>query len=361
MSIENKALPTLRNGQQDGDVPGFTEFKLDPFQLHGTSHLLLPHQHREATRVFCLRLQPRPRSQLANTLKQFQDQCYLQCGPNQAHRAPPHLSLLGNISVDCDTHSTARWQAVDVLIQLLDEEIKKALIAATTTTSKPPPHPTFGGYSVKDKPTRSVNMRIAVPRLYTRLSQHLQHSISKDYLTSNIRLDHPPSFLSSKKSSASLSSSFSSAPSATTASPSSSTSSTVQLIPLAYNVLKSISREDAQCIRSLANDLINVNRWVNGKESSWELALHEIMLESQAVGKTQQVTTIKTWSLDDNGSVDPSGKGEHHSDNSMALIPSQQQAKNKILPTSTVRSFTWSSFIPTSLRVKLSVLSSRFR
>jgi hypothetical protein len=245
---------------------------------------------------------------------------------------------------------------------MLDEEIRKALTAATTTT-KPPPHPTFGGYSMKDKPTRSVNMRITVPRLYTRLSQHLQLSISKNYLNSNIRLDHPPSFLSSKKSSASLSSSFSSAPATRTnsTSSSSSSSSTVQLIPLAYNVLKSISREDAQCIRSLANDWINVNRWVNGKESSWELALHEIMLESQELGKTQQVTTIKTWSLDERDPGD-SSNGTDRVDNSRALIPSPQQpTQNKTLPPSAVRSFTWSSFIPTSIRIKLSVLSSRFR
>ncbi|KAI8336182.1 hypothetical protein BC941DRAFT_428541 [Chlamydoabsidia padenii] len=355
-TLENKPLPPIQRKKPDNPL-GFTEFKLDPLQLNGTSHLLVPHQHREATRVFSLRLQPRPQTQLANSLKQFQDQSYLQCGPNQAHQTPPHLSLLGNISVDCDTHSfTTRWQAVNVLIKLLDEEIEKAFTTATTTTPKPLPQPTFGGYNIKDKPTRSVNMRITVPRLYTRLSQHLQQIIAKD---NKIRLEHPPSFLTTRKSSASLSSTFSST--TTSASTSQSSSATLQWIPLAYNVVKSISRDDAFEIKTMANDLINVNKWVNGKESSWELAMHEILLESQAVGKTQQATTtIKTWSLD-NGSFLDQGKDSGGDTSNKALI--KTMAHDPILRRNTTapRQFTWTSFIPTSIRVKFSVLSSRFR
>ncbi|SAM07859.1 hypothetical protein [Absidia glauca] len=333
-TIGDKPLPTLR--RKPTDSLGFTDFKLDPLQLNGTSHLLVPHQHREATRVFCLRLQPRSQTQLATTLKQFQDQTFLQCGPNQAHQSPPHLSLLGNISIDCDTHSsTARWHAVDMLVKLVDDEIQKALL----NSPKPIPQPTFGGYTVKDKPTRSVNMRITLPRLYSRLSQELQQCIAKDYLNSHIRLEHPPSFLATRKSATSISSSVSKATTAP--------STIIQWIPLAYNVLKSISRDDAVCIKALANDLINVNKWVNGKETSWELALHEIMLQSQAVGKTQQVTTIKTWSLDDNDDKEDKSKTLVHS------APLLRPAPN--------RPFTWTSFIPTSIRVKFSVLSSRFR
>lgn len=333
-TIADKPLPMLR--RKPTDSLGFTDFKLDPLQLNGTSHLLVPHQHREATRVFCLRLQPRSQTQLATTLKQFQDQSYLQCGPNQAHQSPPHLSLLGNIAIDCDTHSsTARWHAVDMLVKLVDDEIQKALLTAAPT---PVPQPTFGGYTVKDKPTRSVNMRITLPRLYSRLSQDLQNLIAKEYLSSHIRLEHPPSFLATRKSATSISSSVSKATTAP--------STIVQWIPLAYNVLKSISRDDAVTIKAMANDLINVNKWVNGKETSWELALHEIMLESQAVGKTQQVTTIKTWPLY-NDDDDEAIKTLVHS------VPLLRPAPH--------RPFTWTSFIPTSIRVKFSVLSSRFR
>ncbi|KAI8086600.1 uncharacterized protein BX664DRAFT_282662, partial [Halteromyces radiatus] len=252
-TIIYKDLPPLRLDQED--VPDFTEFNLDPFQLHGTAHLLIPHGHREATRIFSLRLQPRPGTQLATSLKRFQDQSYFECGPNQAHQCLPHLSLLGKIAIDCGANYSTRWQAVDVLINMVDEEINKALLAATTSRQLPP-LPTFGGYCINNKPTRSVSMRVAVPRLYTELAHILQNNLKQDI-----------------------------------------TSTTIQRIPLAYNVLRSISSDDAHCIRSLANDLINVKKWVNGKESSWELALQEIMLESQDVGKTQQVTTIKTWSL----------------------------------------------------------------
>jgi hypothetical protein len=181
-------------------------------------------------------------------------------------------------------------------------------------------------------------MRITLPRLYSRLSQELQQLIAKEYLNSHIRLEHPPSFLATRKSATSISSSVSKA----TTTP----STIIQWIPLAYNVLKSISRDDAVNIKTLANDLINVNKWVNGKETSWELALHEIMLQSQAVGKTQQVTTIKTWSLDDDDKEDKSKTLVHS-------VPLLRPAPN--------RPFTWTSFIPTSIRVKFSVLSSRFR
>ncbi|CAO3616881.1 unnamed protein product [Cunninghamella blakesleeana] len=215
---------------------------------------------------------------------------------------------------------------------MVDEEINK--IKTSPTLQQHVANFTFGGYTIKSKPTRSVYMRIAIPNLYSQLIYTLQQRLSKEL---NIESDQPlpnhfaPNF--------------------------NLTSTSIERMLLAYNVLSSISEENAIIIKNMANDLINVNKWVNGKELSWEIVLYEILLESQVIGETTQLSKIKSWSLD----MDNSNENDQ---SHLALIPysknNLQQQFQQPQPQPQRTGF-FSSWIPTSLRVKLSVLSTRFR
>lgn len=326
--------------QHKDSVPNFTDFTLDPFKVSGSSHLLLPHQHRDVTRLFTLRLQPRTNTQLATSLKEFQDQTYVKCGPNQGHHEPPHIKLLNKVPIDKNMNDfKSKWKSVDNFIDMVDEEINK--IKTSPTLQQHVANFTFGGYTIKSKPTRSVYMRIAVPNLYSQLIYTLQQRLFKEL---NIELDQPvPSNFTPNFN---------------------LTSTSIERMLLAYNVLSSISEENAIIIKNMANDLINVNKWVNGKELSWEIVLYEILLESQVIGESTQMSKIKSWSLeiDNNNNADDNN---NNNNNTLALIPYnknknnlQQQFQPQQQPQ---RTGFFSSWIPTSLRVKLSVLSTRFR
>ncbi|KAI9309273.1 hypothetical protein BJ944DRAFT_227008 [Cunninghamella echinulata] len=346
MVYDKKKKVDMASLQHKDSVPNFTDFTLDPFKVSGSSHLLLPHQHREATRLFTLRLQPIANTQLATSLKQFQDQSYLKYGPNQGHHEPPHLKLLNKVPIDKSHDFKFKWKAVDDFIDMVNEEINN--LKTNPVLQSHLNSLTFGGYTMKTKPTRSVSMRIAIPKLYSQLIYTLQSRLNKEL---DIKLDQPlPSYVSSNSS---------------VANPSTLTSTSVERMLLAYNVLTSISEEDALSIKTMANDMINVNKWVNGKEISWEIVLYEILLESQVIGETTQMSIIKSWPLINNNDTMVMEKDDSQSNNNnaLALIPYKnkninQQQQQQQQPQRTGFFHSW---IPTSLRVKLSVLSTRFR
>ncbi|ORX48503.1 hypothetical protein DM01DRAFT_1385448 [Hesseltinella vesiculosa] len=319
-------LPKDFDDVDNNDVLQFQEFNLNPLELSGTAHLLIPHRHRDATRTFSLRLQPTAKSELGTSLKTFQDHTFLKYGPNQAHQSPLHLSLQGNIPIECLDDYRRKWQHADEFVAIVHEEVKR-LLSPLATQQHDFPQPAFGGYVAKDKPTRSVAMRVAVPRVYLELANAIDNRLTDDL---SIKLDHP-------------------------CAPVTSASSAIQRMPLAYNVLHSISKQDAQLIKDSANSLIDVKKWCAGKEISWELSLQEILLQSQSMGETQQVTVIQTWPLEPIGFKQALAKAEHDKRKSMALVPFTPKPA---LPKPHTKSF---SLIPASIRVKLSILSTWFR
>ncbi|KAI8064508.1 hypothetical protein BC940DRAFT_305899 [Gongronella butleri] len=322
-------LPQSFDDVESRDVLKFKEFNLNPLEVTGTEHLLIPHQHRDTTRVFNLCLQPIPGSPLANSLKKFQDKSYIACGPNQAHQSPPHLSLLGHIPIERLDDYARKWQHVDTFQAIVKDEVKRVLSASgELAASAALPMPTFGGYMIKDKPTRSVAMRVAVPRVFMELANAIHTRLISDL---DMKLEHP-------------------------CAPVPSSSTAIQRMPLAYNVLHSIDKHDAQRIRDMANDTIDVKPWCN-KDLCWELSLQEILLHSQVVGEAQQVRVIKTWPLDTIGLADAIEQDDIDKRKSMALVPFTPK---KPLPYSKPHT-TGFSLIPASIRVKLSIISTWFR
>jgi hypothetical protein len=95
-------------------------------------------------------------------------------------------------------------------------------------------------------------------------------------------------------------------------------------IHLAYNVLKSLSRPALKRMREKAESTIDIYDWIK-TGGSWRLTLYEVMLESQVVGVQQQLIELKSWPI---------------------------QQKQESGP---------ANFLPVSLRIKLSYLSSWFK
>lgn len=92
---------------------------------------------------------------------------------------------------------------------------------------------------------------------------------------------------------------------------------------IAYNVTESIPQATLQKLMALAKDTIQVQDWVLHDES-WQLSLYELILESHVRGIKQQVMLIKSW-------------------------PVSKPVPSPVSP-----------LLPCSLRVKLTLLSTRY-
>ncbi|KAI8146813.1 hypothetical protein BJV82DRAFT_710851 [Fennellomyces sp. T-0311] len=93
-------------------------------------------------------------------------------------------------------------------------------------------------------------------------------------------------------------------------------------IYLAYDILKSIPQPTLSKISSIAKDTIDVDDWVLHGQG-WQLSLYEVILESRVKGIQQQAVLIDSWQVSSSHTNAPS------------------------------------PWLPTSLRVKLAVLSRR--
>ena len=96
----------------------------------------------------------------------------------------------------------------------------------------------------------------------------------------------------------------------------------INRIYLAYDILKSIPQATLSKISSIAKDTIDVDDWVLHGQG-WQLSLYEVILESRVKGVQQQASLVESWKLSSSQTNAPS------------------------------------PWLPTSLRVKLAVLSRR--
>ncbi|KAF7730290.1 hypothetical protein EC973_002533 [Apophysomyces ossiformis] len=271
--VMSSSVSTRATSIHSENLPDFNDFNLDPFNLNGGSVMPAPHRLREARRSFVLRLEPCEGSALQTSLKHFQEQSYLY-HPNQAHNTTPHVSILGKIHIERGSDFASKWKVVDELVSVIQEEIDR----------HPRLHPpSFAGYEIADRPTRSLFLRVNVNSAYRQLADAVHYRMAKKCTSLHIR--------------------------------------PMDRIALAYNVLKSVPRSTLQHLRDLARNTLNIEDWVLGG-GSWQLTLYEVMLESPVVGVQHQLNPVQHWKI---------------------------HSKEK--PSSSV--------IPTSLRIKLAVLSTR--
>ncbi|KAG0166099.1 hypothetical protein DFQ28_002771 [Apophysomyces sp. BC1034] len=271
----SSSASTAATSTRSENLPDFNEFILDPFDLNGNTAAPSPHRLREARRSFVLRLEPCEGSALHTSLKLFQEQSFVRC-PNQAHNTTPHISILGRIHIERGNEFESKWKVVDELVSVIQQEVDRH------------PHlrpPSFAGYEIVERPTRSLFIRVNVNSVYSQLANAIHYRMANQCATLQVR--------------------------------------PMDRIALAYNVLRSVPRPALQGLRDLAKETIDIEDWVLSG-GSWQLTLYEVMLESPVVGVQHQLTPIQCWRI-------------HNNDQSS------------------------SSMLPVSLRIKLAVLSTRFR
>ncbi|KAI9485392.1 MAG: hypothetical protein EXX96DRAFT_544935 [Benjaminiella poitrasii] len=279
------SAPVKNEIHNNHDVPDFTEFKLEAFKMNTTPDITpAPHKLRETRRAFTLYLEPNPDTPIQASLQRYQESTLLHFGPNQAHNTKPHISILNRVLIERHGSSIPWNTIVDEFIQVLDQEITKRYHGL-----KPPE---FSGFEILDQPTRSLVMNVRVHESYSVLARGIEDRMrSKCTVLETSPMDR---------------------------------------IHLAYNILKSISRQVLKEMKDEAEKTIELYDWLK-TGGSWRLVLYEVMLESQqVVGVQHQLSEIKSWSILSN------------SNDSRRLLPP-------------------SSFLPVSLRIKVSFLSSWFR
>ncbi|ORY93468.1 hypothetical protein BCR43DRAFT_496975 [Syncephalastrum racemosum] len=226
-------------------VPDFTEFRLDPFHLTADAGTPSPHRLREARRSFALYLEPEENSKLAYSLKQFFEQTFSQFGPNQAHNAAPHVSILGRVHIERGSGLLSKWTSVDTFMKAVDHHVN-------TTELQPP---TFGGFEIASS---GLFLRVRMDPAYGQIAKGIERDVASQCAAFDIR--------------------------------------PMDRIHLAYNVLHPLSKAHLKRMRDVARDTIRVEDMVD-HTCSWKLTLYEIMLESRVVGAQQQVTPLKTWPI----------------------------------------------------------------
>ncbi|KAG2198805.1 hypothetical protein INT46_001830 [Mucor plumbeus] len=272
------SAPARESAPKQEDVPSFTEFKLEGFKMNSSPNITpAPHKLREARRSLVFYLEPNPDTPIQASLQQFQEKTFVQFGPNQAHNTQPHLSIIGRILIERGAEFSTKWDTVDEFIKVIDAEIKKQHL-------KPPE---FTGFEILDKPTRSLVMNVRLNAGYEQLAKEIERQMG-----SKCSVLEP---------------------------------SPMNRIHLAYNVLKSISRQALKRLKEKAEETIDIYDWVK-TGGSWRLTVYEVMVESQVVGVQHQLVELKSWPIQSNSTE-----------------------------------FKFSSTLPVSLRIKLSFLSSWFK
>lgn len=255
-----------------GSLPEFTDFKLDPLDSRAA-----PHRVRESRRTFMLYLEPTPETPLSKSLLAFQDASYTQYGPNQAHDSTLHIPILGRIHID--RGNASQWQAVDRLTTIIEDQVRQQQSDLCS--------PSFLGYQIVQRPTRSLIMRVRLNIEYTHLARSVHRLLAPEQ---GVHLHSIPS---------------------------------MDRMHIAYNVTESIPQSTLQKLLTSAKNTIQVQDWVlHG--GSWQLSLYELILESRVRGVKQQVMPIRSW------------------------------------PVSNAVASTVSPLLPSSLRVKLTLLSTRY-
>ena len=241
-------------------VPDFTEFKLDPFHLTADSGAPAPHRLREARRSLALYLEPCKGTSFQTSLESFQEQSFTQFGPNQAHNASPHISVLGRVHIERHEGDSTnnnnnnnyyqqqmgnnKWHAVDKFISVVQQELEPL--------AKQLPPPTFCGYEITERPSRALTMKFRTDSSYAELAQKIEQKMKSQCAVFDIR--------------------------------------PMDRIDLAYNVLKPMPKQTLKRMRDKAKETIQVE--IDG---AWQLTLYEIILESRVVGVKQQVSAIQSW------------------------------------------------------------------
>ncbi|KAI8142354.1 hypothetical protein BJV82DRAFT_497426, partial [Fennellomyces sp. T-0311] len=225
-------------------VPDFTEFKLDPFHLTADSGTPAPHRLREARRSLALYLEPCKDTSFQQSLDTFQERSFTQFGPNQAHNASPHISVLGRVHIERGQDFLAKWHAVDEFLAVVQQELDQI--------AKQLPPPTFCGYEITERPSRALTMRFRVDAAYAQLAKRIEQKMKSQCAAFDIR--------------------------------------PMDRIDLAYNVLRPMPKQTLKRMRDMAKETIQVE--IGG---AWQLTLYEVMLESRVVGVKQQVSAIQSW------------------------------------------------------------------
>ncbi|KAI9251707.1 hypothetical protein BY458DRAFT_523553 [Sporodiniella umbellata] len=233
-------------------LPDFSKFKLDDFSLNRKASQAspAPHRLREARRSFVLYLEPTHESPLYISLRKFYEKTLSQFGPNQAHNTPPHASILQRIIIERNKSNdlSTKWKAVDILVSTIDKLLNTYKLHG----------PDFAGYQLLEKPSRSLVMNIKLPESYFEFANSAETELGSTCaeLETNV----------------------------------------LDKVHLAYNVLKSPPKAELKKIRDLAESSIDVYDWIK-TGGSWNLVLHEVMIESQAVGIPHQLKQIRTWPI----------------------------------------------------------------
>ncbi|KAI8647776.1 hypothetical protein BD408DRAFT_407799 [Parasitella parasitica] len=272
------SAPARESLSKEEDVPSFAEFKLEAFKMNSSPGITpSPHKLREARRSLVFYLEPDPGTPIQASLQQFQENTFVQFGPNQAHNTQPHLPIIGRALIERGADFSTKWDAVDEFLSIVDAEIKKQHL-------KPPE---FTGFEILDKPTRSLVMNIRLNAGYEQLAQEIERQMGPKCSVLE--------------------------------------SSPMNRIHLAYDVLKSISKQALKRMKEKAEETIDIYDWVK-TGGSWRLTMYEVMVESQVVGVQHQLAELKSWPIQSNSP-----------------------------------DFKLSSALPVPLRIKLSFLSSWFK
>ncbi|EIE87081.1 hypothetical protein RO3G_11792 [Rhizopus delemar RA 99-880] len=173
---------------------------------------------------------------------------FSQFGPNQAHNTSPHLSIIPRILIKKRSNTNDKWQTVQDLIQLIDQQTKNLQL----------PVPDFAGYQILERPTRSLVMNIKVHNDYYMLIEAIELCIGPSCAKLDVSL--------------------------------------LDRIHLAYNVLKSPSKSELKKMKGIAESTIDVSDWIK-LGGTWKLTLYEVMVESQVVGVQHQLKEVHSWPI----------------------------------------------------------------
>ncbi|KAG0170020.1 hypothetical protein DFQ28_011167 [Apophysomyces sp. BC1034] len=252
------SISTKATSMSEPGVPDFTDFSLDPFHLTSDSGTPAPHCLRETRRSLILSLEPCEGTPLQISLKQFQEQSYIRCGPNQAHNTAPHISVLGRVHIQRGPDFATKWKVVDDFVDVVEQEMERL-------SPKLSP-PTFAGYEMTERPTRAVMMRLRVDPLYNKLARTIEQRMGSQCTALEVR--H------------------------------------MDRMPLAYNILRTIPGPTLKKLREMAKQTIDIDDWVR-RGGAWQLTLYEVMLESRVVGVRQQIKPLRSWPIRNNEKTSP--------------------------------------------------------
>ncbi|KAI7848128.1 hypothetical protein BDC45DRAFT_524373 [Circinella umbellata] len=230
--------------RSDTEHIGFTEFQLDPLDANHTS----PLDKVESCRTFTFCLEPVSGTLLEHSLKRFQDVSYVNCGPNRAHDASLHISILGKIQITRGQQS--HWRTADRLRQVIHQQVQ--LFNMTP--------PLFVGYQTVSKPTRALAMQVHVDAEYAKLARSIHRLMTPEQ---GVKFQNIPP---------------------------------MNRIYLAYDILKSIPSTTLSQLLGLAKQTIDINDWVLHGHG-WQLSLYEVILESRVKGVKQQTVLLDSWEL----------------------------------------------------------------